>query len=999
VLTHLPPNTLSTITLVSRRFHDLVTTPHAWRVAFGRYFPGIEALPSRKSKNEDEVFISQRPEFTRLTAFGSWRSEYTLRPKLLRALERGKPSQMLAPTASPRSSRLNSVQNAAQLTYSSRLLAAVNHIDCNFDAGPNKQSPRIVHGTSDPGKATLSDPVNAKVEFWGSGDPAIFSHFEDIHVTESLYGLGSGTLVGVPNQMDVSQVHGMVVGEGYPGGAVYYRSTHEQRGRHLITSREEGNPELGVPKLDMAKTAVTCVWLAKTVNVPTITNGMIGMMSGSSTGVVTAYSTGSMDGSRGHARGETTVNWVLSPGVPIIAISVDENYNLQRRDKQRVWATALNALGEVFCLRDLPTLGDVPNKASCTASQLYEWTWKVGRSCYWSSVEPSRRTPNPDLDTIEGDHATYSPRSSCDDMGLSSEQIFAETKEIESFMRRTPKQIRELCSGWDMRRRLEVDFAGDDGNYAGEAVFVFECGLEDNAETNIKRYRRSKMQVSSPSPPSSTATSPAQSPKPQVASIFGASTGLSSIQSAPTWSFSPKDTGTTSISGNSTPVAGSALIEVWKESKLSLGGLKAPTITCTAIDKSSHALTATFEDPLLSLGASTTSSPETTPTHSTPLHTKASDIVGQRSRFIAVGTTLGSILVWNMRASTTKTIRPVRIITTPDVREVSCLALTALYLVHGDREGVVQAWDPLASTMQPIRTLHSRFSSRHRRQLNDMLGQNIQPGSDLFAAGAVALDPDATILRGVVALGTQMHYWSYSSSDATRYKFGKRRLRRSPRGSNQAGDRMSRLGRDEIKDYIHKEQVELAHDEKMRKKENKRMAGRFGTELLGPDATEEEIIAYATLLSQEAAMEDQVRALSSASSDNAKDIFSSSPTRKPIVNADEDADLAKALMLSLHDADPSLPSVEERVEPTFDIPLKYAKKKGSKMNRSPLGSPTLAGSSRQPEVDDLDYAIQLSRAEMESLSEIREDFPELERRSSDETGGSGKTKGKGRRRS
>ena len=44
MLSHLPPQSLSAISLVSRRFHTLVTTPHAWRIAFSRFFPGPEAL-------------------------------------------------------------------------------------------------------------------------------------------------------------------------------------------------------------------------------------------------------------------------------------------------------------------------------------------------------------------------------------------------------------------------------------------------------------------------------------------------------------------------------------------------------------------------------------------------------------------------------------------------------------------------------------------------------------------------------------------------------------------------------------------------------------------------------------------------------------------------------------------------------------------------------------------------------------------------------------------
>lgn len=48
-------------------------------------------------------------------------------------------------------------------------------------------------------------------------------------------------------------------------------------------------------------------------------------------------------------------------------------------------------------------------------------------------------------------------------MCLSKDQILAETREISDFATRKPKDFRKVCLGWDMRRRLEVDFAGDDG--------------------------------------------------------------------------------------------------------------------------------------------------------------------------------------------------------------------------------------------------------------------------------------------------------------------------------------------------------------------------------------------------------------------------------------------------------------------------------------------------------------------------------------------------------
>jgi len=57
---------------------------------------------------------------------------------------------------------------------------------------------------------------------------------------------------------------------------------------------------------------------------------------------------------RRYERGQVTAKWVISPGVPIIAISVDENYSVKRHAHRRIWATVLNALGEVFYVTELP---------------------------------------------------------------------------------------------------------------------------------------------------------------------------------------------------------------------------------------------------------------------------------------------------------------------------------------------------------------------------------------------------------------------------------------------------------------------------------------------------------------------------------------------------------------------------------------------------------------------------------------------------------------------
>ena len=194
-----------------------------------------------------------------------------------------------------------------------------------------------------------------------------------------------------------------------------------------------------------------------------------------------------------------------------------------------------------------------------------------------------------------------------------------------------------------------------------------------------------------------------------------------------------------------------------------------------------------------------------------PTSSSPSEIPGHRGRFLAIGTTAGIVCLWDMRGNVSpdpdaiNVVTPIRMIYT-DSPQISSLALTSLYLVHGGNDGLVQAWDPLASTTQPIRTLNSRFSSRARRRLVQAQASVQGVGNNYYAASTIVLDPDPTALRGMVSLGTHLRYWSYSSTSADAYKSTKRRQlnRRSERGSNGAANdqKFSHTGRGALKDYI-----------------------------------------------------------------------------------------------------------------------------------------------------------------------------------------------------
>ncbi|KAF2494206.1 hypothetical protein BU16DRAFT_583157 [Lophium mytilinum] len=1011
-LSHLSPNDLSAVSLVSRRFNDLVTTPHAWRVAFARYFPGPESLKEQSAQlaleDTGEILRSEKRSFARLTALASWRSEYILRTRLLRSLTRGKPVQTPTSLAAARAGQSQAASPIVM--YNAQTFTTVNHIHATFGSGLNKRLPRFIHGSDDVGAASSSDPSACKVDSWGMSDPEFFAQFAERFPGDAQWGLGPGDVIGCPNVMDVSQPHGMVYGIGFDGGFVYYRPIEEQRGRFIAPASELSMPNLGIPRMPTVSGAITAVWIAKTATIPSLSEGLVGIMTGSANGVVTACSLGS-DGLRSHRmqRGELTARWCLSPGVPIIAIDVDESYSFKRQAQNRIWAVALNALGEVFYLTKFPTRGTLPkdNIAPDNATECLAWV--TGRSVYWGLVEPSRRAArfNPYSDSdIDG---SYSPRSSWDGMCLSLEQIRSETKEIQQFLRKKPKDFRKSCNGWDMRRRLEVDFAGDDGNYAGEAIVVFECGIEEDDNACVKRFTRCKVQDKD-----NTGTTSRPSELHEPISLFGRASTPETTFKQP---LGQRLRSSSYVSTSSSPERGT-LVEEWRCSTLSFGGFRNIELTTTTLDSSTFATLTLSEDPVLGFStASNASSPYASPQSAMSQPSSPSDIPGQRARFVAAGTKTGCILIWDIRAPVSRSseiinmIEPIRIIYT-ESPEISSLAMTALYLVHGGNDGLVQAWDPLASSTQPIRTLNSRFSSRARRRLVQAQTSVQGVGINMFAAGAIVLDPDPTVLRGMVSLGTQLRYWSFSSTAADQYRSQKRRLRRSARGSNNGGERFAGTGRAGIKDFIANEAYELEREKESRHRRANQLAKRFGVDLLG---SEEEALAYAALLSQESLEEDRRKRSESGGtsalrsntvtpeasvSGNVADTSGRGDTEAAI-----DDDLAEAIRRSLEESDGGLvsPSAYFRDHPIpggsagFDIPVRYAKARRSPTSRS-RSSPvleTVGSASASAEMDDLEYALQLSLAEEESkmiASAVAEEdeFPALSP--------SPKGKGKGKRR-
>lgn len=813
------------MSLVSKRFYALMTTQHAWRMAFLRYFPAHTVLEKKLNKGtglfDDGVSDEIRSEarfFARLTPLATWRSEYLFRTRLIRSLERGKPGNGIGASI-----RTNSKKISAVLTYNSKLPWLVTNIHASFNNG--KKPPRTIQGAADLGVGSLSDPTNGKIERWGLEDPFSFAQLDEVMPNIVPYGLGDDP-AAAPNVLDVSQQYGLLGGEGFPGGRAFFRPITEGRGRYLATMTGVADAHPDIPNVPETTGGISSVWLAKSSAVPAVTSAMVGILTGSTHGVVTAYALGCDSSGHPYANGDITSRWVLSPGVPIISIKVDDHYSQRRRLAGRVWAVALNALGEVFYLTEPPT----GTQSASKGEDMVRNAWVAGRTAHWHLLESTRRSPQPDELDRNAVRGTYSPRSPSNSMNLGQEQLVAEAREIEQYMRYKPSYFRMVSEGWDMRRRLEVDFAADDGEDAGECVFVLDCAMAQGRPAHIARYVRSKVSYQQdPEEEKTAVTSP---------SLFGPVDTKPAMGTDSTEPKSSKPAQPTPWSPAENPTAN---VFEWSYHTLVLGKAHAgAAITASALDNSSQSTTTLPEDPL-HFG-------------SEPVNPGAShprEIPGRRARYIVIGTKAGAVLIWNARdVGKGSEVQPVRIIQT-ESPEISCVAASALYVVHGGSDGLVQAWDPLASTTDAIRTLNARSAGRVPRHMATM-NPALREGN-YSAAGAIYLDPDPTMLRGVVSFGAFVRYWAYSS--ASHHAGRKRRLRHSDihgrLASRRQGGTNSR--------YIAAEEAELRMESEQRAREQARLAKRFGVGVLG-DLTEEEALQYIQMVSEEThQLEEQMR--------------------------------------------------------------------------------------------------------------------------------------------
>ncbi|KAI1435667.1 hypothetical protein GGR50DRAFT_291897 [Xylaria sp. CBS 124048] len=1021
ILSHLHPDSHASVALVSKRFYSLITTPHAWRMAFQRFFPAQEVLVSPSKPlgiawgEDDDTARSQVRAFTRLTSHASWRSEYLLRTRLLRSLSRGKPGANSGVGVSLRASQ-SGKKPAAVLTYNTKVPSVITHVHAIFKTN-GKKSPRVIHGASDLCVGSASDPTVGKVEKWGLDDPFTFARLDEVMPQLMPYGMGEGP-AAMPNVMDVSQPYGLVGGEGFPGGRVFFRPTGEYRGKYLSqeASVVEAHPD--IPKVPELSEGICSVWVAKSASVPTVTRSLVGIMTGSSLGVVTTYALGYDSSGPRYTPGEISARWVLSPGVPIIALRVDDSYSQKRRDMGRVWAVALNALGEVYYLCQPPT----PPVTKTKADDSIKLAWHTGRSAYWHLVEATRRQARPDHSGKNVVRGSYSPKSPSNAMDLKRSQMIAEAREIERFFHYKPSHFRKVCYGWDMRRKLEVDFAGDDKLGAGESFFIIDCALDDEKTWALRRFTRT-MSIE-PQPNATSPEAPESSFEPAThESIFG---GPSTTSTFPDPSSSTLLKQVASSEGKQSPPSVPKApkgLDDWVETTFWSKEINNTTIMASAVDLSLMALITSFEDPQMDGPRPSASVPPSG--FATQPEQPSLDIPGRMARLIGLGTNSGKVVLWNMRARHTGDgISPVRVIET-DSPEVSCLALSALYLVHGGSDGLVQAWDPLASTLEPVRTLNSRSPGRMPRHLL-ALNPTITD-ANFTAVSAIYLDPDATILQGVVAFGSFVRYWAYSSSNQGHGR--KRRFRHSEVHGRLSGRRHG----GGVEGYIAAEAEELRIEQEHDAREQARLRARFGLGL--NNLSEEEALQYAEMMSKESFLLEEQRRVSVSDTGSAADFDTASTTEsvdtvtpepsvanispptsstsaaiEAISESEYELQLQTAIRLSLLEGVGDLGrSPKGNSSGDFDGPIAFTGKRGKQILSSAPSSSKHNDSSSKAVItsppggdDDLELALRLSLVEEQNrqtttaLESGDDEFPPLSGDGFPPLGGAGWGKGKGR---
>ncbi|KAF8417961.1 hypothetical protein EV426DRAFT_720912 [Tirmania nivea] len=835
----LDPATLSALSLVSRWFHTLISSPHTWRSAFARYFPAQAHLPPQQQQqstsqaagstlcpHDEEIRASyscERRYFTRLTSVSTWRKEYLLRTALLRSLSRGKAHvPQYAHAKHPNSG--NAANAGSIITYLGRTGGtSVTHISATFpaiDRSPKKEGnwngqgqgqgtaalrPHLMHGSCENGMVASSDPTTGRIDRVVTNGASMLGTF----MTFPVPGLAAhrpGIELG-SSIMDLSEEMGWCMGETVPVGRVYIElnslANTATRGYYLYLPGQSSEEHYAY---------ISSLWITKKKNkgVFETTGGSCGLLVGDSVGKLRMYRLPNNSKERDNPDSWLyPVNtWIVSPGVPILGIQVDEEYSVKRERsyKQRrdgMVVVIVNALGEVWYLRD------------------FGGPWRV--------IEQTRRR-----------------------VAFMDEEDMKVVVSVKECIGLGWERVQRLWRGWGMDYFLEVDFAvgnvllGKRGRryvdpVTGEMdkdVYGVEevkggwvkCFQIDRRTKDAERITKGAVDLVIPPKARSAKSSifgGRESPEPITSDVSQDLTPLSDVISE-----DPFDNSTTNDLSDE---------DIWTLKDLSFSYDQTSHITLEisafAMDKSILATLSSRED-----------------SHADG---KTHELPGLNARLFAVGTSTGSVYVWNLRSPrhTSSTDYPLRIIHT-DSPTITTLGLTSLYLIHGGSDGLVQCWDPLASTLNPIRTIHSRFSSRARRRMTqaEQSNQNHSLGDNQYAARAVQVDSDPTVLRGVVALGTYVRYWSFAGdvSSTINGKRKKKAVRRAGVGGGGTGVMSRREVVENLRGEIVGELGELEREREREEKEERRFREKFGVEAGRGGLTEEEMLVYARMLSEEA---------------------------------------------------------------------------------------------------------------------------------------------------
>lgn len=644
--------------------------------------------------------------------------------------------------------------------------------------------------------------------------------------------------------MDLSEEIGWVYGENVPDGKVYI---HPYASPYVTATPPGFYIRSDHRSTDGLHPVVTSVWIAKKRSTGALeaTEGRVGILVGTSRGVVSIYGLSFGKENRLTSR----KSFCLSPGVPIVSIKVDDEYSAKRMRQNNAWIVVINALGELYYLRN--SLDS------------------------WEIIPQTLRTPTA-LSNL-----TFTPPA---ENFTEAERTIWEKARDERLMEIDYDQIKDVWGGWGMDWFIEVDWI-DQNVVLGKKQSIERRPRPQNnaARMDLHKYHLMFCTHNANNQNEFVRELVNNPPEEHIiegmeGSVFG-EVVTDSIQGMGTISLTPKG----------------EIRDIWVTTHFKLGDGNMHIITATAMDNSNIALLSDREDPRM-----------------------GADIPGGNARLFAVGTHMGSVFVWNIRSSLTVAgvsdiQSPLRVIHTDSPR-ISSLALSSLYLVHGGTDGLVQAWDPLASNLLPIRNIHSKFSLRARRRIAQAdagVQEEFGIGDNQFAARCLILDPDATSLRGVVALGTLIRYWCFSSSADSDKK------RRKPGPRSRASGAPLR-GRGAINAVIESEAKYHLKLKEQEHKEKEEFKNRYGVTSGREALSEKEMMEYATMISRETFelengssvinWEEGVNSSRTVTPDGAPSVSSYFTADEyegsaEAINAEEDLELVEALRLSLLGAD------------------------------------------------------------------------------------------------